>query len=221
MKVWDFVRGIRSSYEDVLIWWIYRVAAILPRDIRIEWSSWAYTKSYFEPVLTTDKELSSTINGIHVDSIIVDEADNYPLGSALQSIVDKMVDKMAADNTLVSNSNSTNSMSEKSFNDYAVEAFMSDPHNREEVTNTLNVLNTLDANLELVLNEIQKIKKVIVRDKVTLVNAMGDCDIKYLTRLIEENPAVKEFVERFMENKLVALIPPEEKTSTTVADKFK
>lgn len=120
-----------------------------------------------------------------------------------------------------SNPNPISPMSEKSFNDYAIEAFMSDAHNREEATNTAKVLNTLDTNLELILNEIMKIKRVIVRDKATLTNAMSDCNIETITRIIEENPAVKEFVDRFMENKLIDLVPPKEKVSVSIADKFK
>ncbi len=217
MKVWDYVRRINSDYEEVTVWWIYKISNILPCDIHIEWSRWAYSKSYFEPVLTTDKELSSTINGIHPDSIIVDDADNYPISPSLQNIIDKMV----SDNILVSNSNPITPMSNKTFNDYAIEAFMSDTHNREEATNTAKVLETLDTNLGLILNEIQKIRKVIVHDKVTLTDAMSNCNINIITRLIEENPAVKEFVERFMENKLIDIIPPKEKVSTSIADKFK
>lgn len=50
---------------------------------------------------------------------------------------------------------------------------------------------------------------------------MSDCNIEAITRLIEENEAVKEFVERFMENKLIDLVPPKEKVSVSIADKFK
>ncbi len=128
---------------------------------------------------------------------------------------------MVSDNILVSNPNPITPMSDKSFNDYAIEAFMSDAHNREEAMNTAKVLHILDTNLELILNEIQKIKKVIVRDKVTLANAMSDCNIDAITRLIEESEAVKEFVNRFMENKLIDLVPPKEKVSVSIADKFK
>lgn len=120
-----------------------------------------------------------------------------------------------------SNPNPISTMSEKSFNDYAIEAFMSDAHNREEATNTAKILETLDTNLELVLNEIQKIRKVISRDRINLSDAMSYCNIELITHIISENPAVKEFVNAFMENKLIDLVPPKEKVSVSIADKFK
>lgn len=225
MQVWDYVRRIKEDYEDVIVWCIYKVSSILrqSRDIKIEWSWWAYGKDYFEPVLTTDH----TTIGICPSSILVDETvnDSYPSMTSDNTLCHVVVTEKNGVRTPhvshYSNPNPISLMSEKSFNDYAIEAFMSDAHNREEATDTAKVLETLDTNLELVLNEIQKIRKVISRDRINLSDAMKYCNIELITRIISENPAVEEFVNRFMENKLIDLVPPKEKVSVSIADKFK
>jgi len=252
MKVWDYVRRINSDYEEVTVWWIYKISNILPCDIHIEWSRWAYSKSYFEPVLTTDNDyitntpiikIGDIVQRIYFSSLEVKEWCTYKVydidgDGDLSLIIDWQPSTyLYASNWFIvipnlaigsvgatGDSNSSNPiipMSDKTFNDYAIEAFMSDAHNREKATNTANVLETLDANLGLVLNEITKIKTVIAWDKIHLVNAMSRCNIETITRLIEENSAVKEFVNRFMENKLIDLVPSKEKVSVSIADKFK
>lgn len=252
IQVWDYVRRMTEAYEDVTIWWIYKISQVLSYDIKIEWSVWAYGISYFEPVLTTDNDcitntpiikIGDIVQRVYCSSLEVKEWCTYKVYDIdKDNDLSLMINWQPSTYLYASNwfivipnlavgpvgpigdSNSSNPitpMSDKSFNDYAIEAFMSDAYNREETTNTANVLHTLDTNLELILNEIQKIKKVIVRDKVTLANAMSDCNIEAITRLIEENEAVKEFVERFMENKLISLVPPKEKISVSIADKFK
>ena len=404
MQVWDIVQRIDWAYEDVVQWWIYKISSILPNDIRIEWSQWAYGKVFFEPVLTTDKD-TLTINGIHPDLIIVDEAidedtiddedpildpvdtspfkvwdivirntdkyetslmkkwkaykiidivndnvikldwsfENYStkyfdrikfkfnvwdivqsikknwyfktwkvhtlsqnwshfyfetvrwtqstfkykvsdfelvpewkdansnndgctvdtsinIGDQVQRIwydsfevkqwctykvydIDKDNDLSliidwqpstylyAADWFIVIPIGPVGSIGDsiypnpitpmKTFNEYAVEAFMSNEANRTNATNALATLNKLTDDLELAIEAAVKVRKVILTDLRRLQTAMEDSNIEVISALIAENTEVKEFVERFMENTLVQIIPLPENTNKTVQDKFK
>ena len=109
----------------------------------------------------------------------------------------------------------------KTFNEYAVEAFMSNETNRTNATNALAVLNKLNSDLELSMEAAKKVKSVLVSDLRRLQTAMEYSDIEAISALIAENTAVKEYVERFMENTLVQIIPIPENTNKTVQDKFK
>ena len=203
-KVGDIVRRINEDFEDIQVWLMYIIKEIDSEWLYVEWPSdmFSLDSCNFELVSSA---VPLSCNGNDLCHVIVTEKNGVRTPHVSH----------------YSNPNPISLMSEKSFNDYAIEAFMSDAHNREEATNTAKVLETLDTNLELVLNEIQKIRKVISRDRINLSDAMKYCNIELITRIISENPAVEEFVNRFMENKLVSLIPEPVVTSTSIQDKFK
>lgn len=227
MQIWDYVRRINNDYEDVIVWCIYKISEIHPRDIKIEWSWWTYSKDYFKPVLTTDKELSSTVNGIHSASISDIKACDYlwTWNSDSSVIVDDTQPiTVPFDNTqsitVPFNSNPIILMS-KTFNDYAVEAFMSNEKNRIAAINARNVLLNLIENLDLAVVAINKVKWVINNDFRKLNSAMEDSNITVISALVAENPQVKEYVERFMENTVAQLVPEPVVSSTSIQDKFK
>lgn len=229
MQVWDYVRRIKEDYEDVIVWCIYKISSILPRDIKIEWSVWAYTSDYFEPVLTTD----DTTIGICPSSILVDDTVDdenpvidfsnfkpirlqwtscpptlnvgyaWPVGNVGDSIYLNPITPM------------------KTFNEYAIEAFMSNEANRTNATNALATLNKLNDDLALAIEATKKVRSVILGDLCKLQTAMSSSDIEVISALIAENAEVKEYVERFMENTLVQILPIPENTNKTVQDKFK
>lgn len=251
MQVWDYVRRIKKDYEDVIVWCIYKVSSILPRDIKIEWSLWAYSKDYFEPVLTTDNDcitntpiikIGDIVQRVYCSSLEVKEWCTYKVYDIdKDNDLSLMINWQPSTYLYASNwfivipnlavgpvgpigdSNSSNPITpmSKTFNDYAVEAFMSNEENRTAATNARNVLQTLVDNLDLSMAAIEKIKRVVYRDFRDLNGAMEDCDITTIAKLVAENPAVKEFVERFMDNTLVQLIPEPVVTSTSIQDKFK
>ena len=109
----------------------------------------------------------------------------------------------------------------KTFNEYAVEAFMSNEVNRTNATNALVTLNKLNDDLALAIEATKKVRSVILSDLCKLQTAMSSSDIEVISALIAENAEVKEFVERFMENTLVQILPIPENTNKTVQDKFK
>lgn len=123
----------------------------------------------------------------------------------------------------VGDSNSSNPIipMSKTFNDYAVEAFMSNEDNRTNAINALATLNKLNDDLELVSDQIKKVKSVLISDIRRLQNAMSESYIDVISEMIKENPDVKEYVDRFMDNRLVSLIPESEAVVKSIQDKFK
>ncbi len=248
MQVWDYVRRIKEDYEDVIVWCIYKVSSILPRNIKIEWSLWAYSNDYFEPVLTTDNDcitntpiikIGDIVQRVYCSSLEVKEWCTYKVydidkDNDLSLIIDWQPSTYLYASSWfivipvgpvgpIGDSNSSNPITpmSKTFNDYAVEAFMSNEENRTAATNAQHTLFNLIESLEQVLTAIDKVKTVINRDSRRLNEAMNDSNIIVISALVAENPAVKEFVERFMENTLVQLIPESVVTSTSIQDKFK
>lgn len=201
IKAGDYVRRDKEDYLEVKQWLIYKVYDT-DKDgdlkLMIDWerSTYIYRASLFTKV---DLHLHWTSCP---PTLIVGDARS--VGATGDS----------------NSSNPITPMS-KTFNDYAVEAFMSNEENRTAATNARNVLQTLVDNLDLSIAAIEKIKRVVYCDFRDLNGAMEDSDITTIAKLVAENPAVKEFVERFMENTLVEILPEPVVTSTSIQDKFK
>lgn len=201
IKPGDYVRRDKEDYLEVKQWLTYKVYDT-DKDgdlkLMIDWerSTYIYRASLFTKI---DIHLHWTSCP---PTLIVGDA--WSVGATGDS----------------NSSNPITPMS-KTFNDYAVEAFMSNEENRTAATNARNVLQTLVDNLDLSMAAIEKIKRVVYCDFRDLNGAMEDSDITTIAKLVAENPAVKEFVERFMDNTLLQLIPEPVVTSTSIQDKFK
>lgn len=201
IKPGDYVRRDKADYLEVKQWLTYKVYDT-DKDgdlkLMIDWerSTYIYRASLFTKV---DLHLHWTSCP---PTLIV--GDVWSVGATGDSNYSNPITPMS-----------------KTFNDYAVEAFMSNEENRTAATNAQHNLFNLIESLEQVQAAIDKVKTVINRDSRRLNEAMNDSNITVISALVAENPAVKEFVERFMENTLVQLIPEPVVTSNSIQDKFK
>ena len=204
IKAGDYVRRVGDSYQEVREWYLYKVYEVDKDNdlyLIIDWqpSTYCYRSHLF------------------VKALEVWDIMSYWTCCAPTLIVG---DARSVGATGDSNSNPVTLMS-KTFNDYAVEAFMSNEENRTAATNAQHTLFNLIESLEQAISAIEKVKTVINRDSRRLNEAMNDSNITVISALVAENPAVKEYVERFMENTVAQLVPEPVVSSTSISDKFK
>lgn len=205
IKAGDYVRRTWTSCQEVREWYLYKVYEVdKDNDLKliIDWqpSDYCYRSNLFAKT-----------------------PEVWDIMSYWTSCPPTLIVGDARSVGATGDSNSSNPITpmSKTFNDYAVEAFMSNEENRTAATNAQHTLFNLIESLEQVLTAIDKVKNVINRDSRRLNEAMNDSNIVVISALVAENPAVKEFVERFMDNTLVQLIPEPIVTSTSIQDKFK